>query len=464
MALGALQLRKLLPYLGLLPAWLVLALIAWFRLPEITRQTVWAEDGGVFLRDILASGVWETLATPYDGYLHVIPRALIGIAYTIAPIESFAVSVSFLSCAAVAGVGLAAFFLAKPVIQPPWLRAILVVIPILLPVAPVEVLGNAANVHWYLLWLAPWLLVREPVSPSGRAGFFLVALATAASEVITGLFLPLALWMMWKRHNYWAPLGLIIGVGLQLLTTLFSPRAASLRVENSVEFLSVLIGFFVQPIGSLWRADSRALAADLVEYGGLAVLLPAVLLALLCVAIFMFGRTVWKVAAAYAVGSAGACWAASVLVNAHPMFNYTQFDSQDWQESFQYSRYAAAPGMLLLTLVPLALASLASRFPRKSQCGTRRQSAAALLVFTLVMLTNFFPARTLREDGPEWSAGVRNARAACNSDVTMADSAVTAAPALWKFAQVRVPCAVLAAPQAGGLAAAEDSLDRWPPR
>lgn len=442
-AFSALPLRKYLPHLWVLPAWLLLTLIAWSRLPTTTKQTVWAEDGGVFLRDILANGVWGTIIKPYDGYLHVIPRVLVGIAYKLTPIDAFAVSVSLLSCAAVAAVCLAVFFLAKPVFESPWLRAMLAAIPLLLPVAPVEVLGNAANLHWYLLWLSPWLLVRKPVSARGRAGLFVAAVVVAASEVITGLFMPLALWMMWKRKNYWAPLGLIIGVGLQVLTTLGSPRPASLRVDNSVDPLSVLIGFVVQPIASLWRTDSRTLVANLVDFGGMAVLLPSAAVILLFISVLVFGRTEWKVAAIYAVGAALACWSASVLINAHPMFNYSQFGAQNWQESFQYSRYAAAPGMFLLILVPLACASLADRFQLDRRAKAKITAPAALLVFTLVMLTNFFPAITLREVGPEWSPGVANARAACSSDAQLRNSSVTAAPAPWKFAQVQVPCAVL---------------------
>lgn len=460
MASGMLRHRRFLRYLWVVPAWLVLTFITWFRLPETTRKTVWAEDGGVFLRDVLAHGVWGTLVRPYDGYLHVIPRTLVGIAYKITRIDSFALSVSLLSCAAVAAISVAVFFLARPIFGNPWLRAILAAIPVLLPVAPVEVLGNAANLHWYLLWLAPWLLVRQPVSTGGRAGFFVAALATAASEVITGLFLPLALWMMWKRKNYWAPAGLILGVGVQVLTTLFSPRPASLRVDNSVEPLSVLIGFFVQPVASLWRTDSRTLVANLIDFGGLAVLLPAALLALLCAAVFLFGRKIWKVAAAYAVGSAVACWAASVFINANPMFNYSQFTSQDWQDIFQYSRYAAAPGMFLLILVPLAVASLADRFQGEIGHGAGMQPAASFAVFTLVLLTNFFPAMTLREVGPEWSPGVANARASCTGDAARSETAVTVAPALWKFAQVTVPCPVLAGPDGDGPAAAGASSDR----
>lgn len=443
MVIEVLQLRKLLPHVWLSLAWLALTYIAWCRLPPTTRQTVWAEDGGVFLRDVLSSNGWETLLKPYDGYIHVIPRALVGVVYFIAPIDAFAVWVSFLSCAVAAGVGLGVFVLAKPLIQSPWLRAILAAIPVLLPVAPVEVLGNAANLHWYFLWLSPWLLIHRPVSRGGRAGLFLIALVTSASEVLTGIFVPLAAWMIFKRKNYWAPIGLIVGVGLQLLTTLVSPRGESLRVDNSVGLRSVAIGFFVQPIASLVWTDSHAVAADLANTGMPAVYLPATVLALLFIFILIFGRTMLKVAAMYAVSSAAICWTASVLINANPVFNYAYFSSQDWRQSFQFSRYAVAPGMLLLALIPIALASLIDSRTHSSQPGTKKWSSAALLVFTLVMLPNFFQASTLREAGPEWAAQVVKARAACGSDTTLTESTVSVAPARWKFTQVSLPCALL---------------------
>jgi hypothetical protein len=452
-------LRKSLPWLWLFPASLLLTLINWLRLPTAAKQTAWAEDGGVFLRDILEDGVWGSVLKPYDGYLHIIPRLLVSVAHKITPIDFFALSVSFVSCAAVAVVCLAAFFLAKPVIEDGWLRAMLAAIPVLLPVAPVEVLGNAANLHWYLLWLSPWLLVRKPVTNAGRIGLFLGALLTAASEVITGLFVPLALWMIWKQKNFWAPLGLIVGVGLQMLTALNSPRPASLRIDNSVDLYSVVVGFFVQPVAALWRTDSRTLVANLVDFGGLAVLLPAAVLILLFITILWVGRWIWKAAAIYAVGAALACWAASVLINAHPMFNYSQFSSQDWLQSFQYSRYAAAPGMFLLVLVPLAFASFAHRLQPERR--TRLMAPASLAAFGLVVLTNFFPATTLRDVGPEWSPGVDIARAACVSDPRLVHTPVTVAPAAWKYARVQVPCSLLLSP-AGGPAATEAGMDGQP--
>ncbi|MHC6230429.1 hypothetical protein ACX5I6_12315 [Arthrobacter sp. MMS24-T111] len=206
---------------------------------------------------------------------------------------------------------------------------------------------------------------------------------------------------------------------------------------------SVALGFLVQPVASLVWTDSHTVADDLANTGILAVFLPAIVLTILFILIFMFGRTNLKVAAIYAIGSAATCWTASVLINANPVFNYAYFNSQDWRQSFQFSRYAVAPGMLLLTLIPIALASLSDPPTRSSQPGTKKVFSAALLVFTLVMLPNFFQARTLREAGPEWAAQVVSARAACSSDKTLTESTVSVAPARWKFTRVRLPCALL---------------------
>jgi hypothetical protein len=41
-----------------------LSFIAWFRLPDLTRTTVWAEDGGIFLRDVLSTGKLRSIPTP----------------------------------------------------------------------------------------------------------------------------------------------------------------------------------------------------------------------------------------------------------------------------------------------------------------------------------------------------------------------------------------------------------------
>ena len=70
------------------------------------------------------------------------------------------------------------------------MRATLASAVVLVPAAPIEVLGNAANLHSYCLWLVPWLLLARPASRRGSVGLGAVGLAIALSEIQTALFAP----------------------------------------------------------------------------------------------------------------------------------------------------------------------------------------------------------------------------------------------------------------------------------
>lgn len=426
------------------PVWsaaalVVLTFVAWFRLPSMTRGTVWAEDGGVFLRDILSLGELRSITVPYDGYLHVVPRAVASLASTVAPVDAYAGAMSFLSCFVVAAVAVAVFFLSRSVLESAALRAMLAVIPILLPVGPEEVLGNAANLHWYLLWLAPWLLLYKPTSRYGKAFLFAATLLTAASEIITVMFLPLALWTIVARKNLWGAAGLILGVALQLLATLTKPRFATLPAVDGLDPLSVIYGFFLLPLGSIWHADSRTLGSTIGSVGGWALVVPVVLLLAMVAYTVVVGRPALKLAALGLLTSAALCWTASVVLSGNGMFGYAKYVGTDWTAGFGYIRYAAAPAMFLMALVPIFVAAVAERGVAKSG----RSSAFIAAAFAAVLLGSYFPAATTRQTGPDWAAGVAEARATCTANRGLESATVLVAPTVWKFARVPVPCARL---------------------
>lgn len=434
--------RWILRVLTVLGSLTALTLLAWLRLPEVSRGTVWAEDAAVFLRDTISIGALESITEPYSGYLHVIPRVLSGLAFQLAPIDSYAYMMSLLSCVAVAAIAVSVFFLSRSVIPQLPLRLMLAMIPVFLPIGPLEVLGNAANLHWYLLWLVPWLLLLKPVHWYSKALLFVAALATATSEIITGLFVPLAIWTIIWRKNYWAASGLILGVGLQVLVTASKPRyEAAAPQGDAVEPLSVFYGFVLQAMGSLWETDERTVADSVVNFGGFAMIVPVILVVCLTAYIMVFGRLKWKVMAAYAFGAAAACWTAAIIVNAQPVFNYAAFTMDDWLGQFSFFRYAAAPSMFLLTLIPLSCAVAAER-PR---AGTWRPGYAAPALMLLFLLINYFPSTTTRQTGPEWAMGVEAARSACSADAALAKATVHAAPtdADW---HIDVPCRILLKP------------------
>jgi hypothetical protein len=410
-----------------------LSFVAWFRLPAVSRGTLWAEDAAVFLADTMSLGAWQSVIDPYAGYLHTIPRIISGIAYSIAPIDAYATLISFLSCVAVASIAVGTYFLSGQLFQHRSYRLMVSLIPVLLPVGPLEVLGNVANLHWYLLWLCPWLLIYEPRTWNARAVLFVATLATVTTEIIVGIFLPLALWAIVKRRNYWAPAALIVGIGFQLLATIADPRYAESPRLDSVDPLSVIYGFLLQAVGSIWETDSSTMALNVVTFGGFAVAIPAIIIFGLLIYVVVYGQMKWKVAALYAFAAAAACWGAATVLNPSPAFDFANFSKEDWLSGFTFFRYAAAPSMFLLALVPIACAVADDR-RLIGRSGTRYLAPVILAVF---LSTSYFQASSARQTGPEWKDGVQAAAEQCSADSSLPAAVVSVTPASW---QVTVPC------------------------
>jgi hypothetical protein len=169
------------------------------------------------------------------------------------------------------------------------------------------------------------------------------------------------------------------------------------------------------------------------------MIVPVIIVVGLLAYLMFFGRLKWKLMGAYAFGAAAACWTAAIVVNALPVFDYAAFTPDDWRGQFTFIRYAAAPSMFLLTLVPLACAVAAERSgPRSWRPGY--SAPAVLLIFLLI---NYFPSTTTRQAGPEWGMGVEAARSACSADRALALAAVDAAPTGWR---IDIPCRILLKP------------------
>jgi hypothetical protein len=430
------QRRQTLKVIGGLASVILLTYIAWLRLPELTRETLWAEDGAFFLRDTAVIGPVASIGEPYAGYLHTIPRLISGIAYLVAPLSSFAIMMSFLSCAAVAAISVGVYHLSAALVDNRAIRLMLGMIPVLLPVGPLEVLGNAANLHWYLLWLVPWLLIYEPSRWYGKGGLLVVTFAAATTEIISGLFIPLALWTAFRRRNYWAPVGLLAGLMCQLVATATNPRYGSPPDVAPADPLSVLYGFGLQAVASLWETDKRSMASTIVNYGAFPVLIPAAVIAGLLIYVLVLGSTKWKFVAAYSFSAAALCWTAAVVVNVSAQLDFASFSEADWLEHFTFFRYAAAPSMFLLILVPAAVAVAAER-AGSTKVRSFFWAPAVLLVFLSV---NYFPALPVRQTGPEWEKFLAVAREECVVNGGVGDIGVALAPAPW---QATLPCSVV---------------------
>lgn len=173
---------------------------------------------------------------------------------------------------------------------------------------------------------------------------------------------------------------------------------------DAVDKLSVLMGNVLLPIGSSWRPDSRTLASGIVNFGSWVLGIPTLLFIGLLAFVLAKGTKALKFGAVAPIAAPGLCWAASVVLSGNTMFNYAVYTESDWANSLTYIRYAAAPGMFLLLLVPLAIAT-------DVHYGHISRGSVPFFarIIVILLLVSYFPAATIRQTGPAQAPGVEAA-------------------------------------------------------
>ncbi|WIB31753.1 hypothetical protein [Curtobacterium sp. MCSS17_005] len=415
--------------------------LAWYRLGPVPRNTVWAEDGGVFLRERIAMGPVDTLLHPYAGYVHLLPRLIVDLGYALPP-ERYAQVVALAACTVVGGVCALVFVLSRDVVRPWPLRLVLAAVPVVLPLAPYEISGNAANLHWFLLVLVPWVFAWRARSWWAAGALAVVAGAAVLTEPLTALFAPLLLLSWTPRGRAPGPAGrwtalpvtvvAVVALVVQGVTTLTSPRVLA---TGSPAVRDVLAGYLLRPVAGAWDPDLGAVLTAVVEHGWAVVVVPAALLVVVLLAAVVVGpaRTRWMVAA-LTVGSLAVWWAA-VLAN--------DGDGLRWSApvaalaAVPPQRYAAAAGLLLVSATVVAAATLVdarswSRTAGRTGGPGRLVGAlAGWCVVTAVVASavlHVAPTVTRRSDGPVWAGQLPAAVVACDADPTLQVARVKSNP------------------------------------
>jgi hypothetical protein len=186
-------------------------------------DSVWAEDPAIYLPQALAHP-WHLLQ-PYGGYLQLVPR-LIGQLAALLPIRDaaavFAVSGALIASAC----GLFTYHASAGQVSSRWLRVLLGLSVVLLPVAQLEIADNGVNSIWYLLAALFWAALWRPRSRAGAGVTAVVAFAAAASSSLALLFAPLfvarALVVPRRLREHAATAGWAAGCLLQVVAILTS--------------------------------------------------------------------------------------------------------------------------------------------------------------------------------------------------------------------------------------------------
>ena len=159
--------------------------------PSEALDSLWAEDGQIFLQDGITRDFPSTLFDTYAGYLVFVPR-LIGEIGTTVPLRDAAAAVALASAVTIALSGLAVWVGSSGLIRSPYLRGTLVALTILSPVASLESVVSVAYVPWYMLFGSFWLLFWRPRTTASAALGALFLLLTGLSTPGVWFFAPVA--------------------------------------------------------------------------------------------------------------------------------------------------------------------------------------------------------------------------------------------------------------------------------
>jgi hypothetical protein len=405
------------------------ALLAWYRVPDGQRNTLYAEDGVLFLPQWVIGGHFSLLWEPYAGYQHLIPRFVSWGVTTFLPVPWWGIAVTAISCGIVGVVAALIFVCSADVMAYLPARVVAALITVLIPIAAVEPLGNLANLHWFLLYLTPWLLLAVPRSWTGLwliAGAMLLATMTEPQCLV---FAPLALWrfVTFPRSRV-----IVIAYGLgmlaQTITYLTAPRDS---VPGRPPWLSLAQGYVLDVGMSITTSRADLLGSTILRVGWWVGFLWVLLICALAVVGFVLGRTPARLMLASLLLGSVASWSLSYVLNNVPAY-YFSLMGPDQLANPPLIRWGTAASMMLAATIPVAVAVLVQRFPR--------WWPAALTVLSLLMLLMIVNlAHHPSVPGSPWSDQLDAAETACAADPN-ATVIVTVQPSTW---QVGLPCFVI---------------------
>jgi hypothetical protein len=419
-------------------AGLALALFALVVVAELARigwsaslDSLWAEDGQIFLQGAMTHSFLDAVTAEYAGYLVLVQR-LIAEAASALPLRDAPETFSILAAAVAALAGFVVWHATAGHISSPILRGTLVLLTVLTPVGGLETIDSATYVAWYMLFACFWILLWRPRTTTGAvlAGAF-VAL-TALSNPGIWFFLPVALLRLLAARDRrdLAILAGYFGGGLLQILVVASSSYEGVQAEWTADIWTVLLQRVV---------DGAAFGLRL--GGGAWVVLGWPFLIALTVAMAIglaFGllrsdRSV-RYLAALALPIALLMFVVSIYQRAvaTPML----WADNAWNGAA--GRYSLVPAMLLVSVI-VAIVDRSWKGRRWGDRGSWPGIAvvAALLVAMLVSL----PSRDIAARGaPPWEAAVDSAERSCHEG-TGSDAVLPISPPGFG---VTLPCSAIA--------------------
>lgn len=382
----------------------VSAVLSFLRMTPAAAAAIWAEDGRDFIANRAASTFGADWLTPYAGYLHLVPRIVADVTVTFVPSPAWAWSMSIGSSLIVGLVSVAAFLATQHLL--PWLpaRIFLAFVPTLTPVIVDQVVGNAANLHTYFLWLIPFLFFVFPRRWWAAYAVGVLMLVSALTEIQAVIFAPLVFWRARDRTGWPARVGYIVGMGAQTFSALTSDREAYSDGPRP-GLGDVAAGYVANGVGGVLTGRSSYVGKLIAMTGwGFLGLVAIVLLAALVYVVLRGTRPQRVLAGVLAYGSV-ASFAIGYVLNPRPGLYYSTYTPESWL-GFGLLRYGVPSAMFLVSIAIIAMAVGRSR-------GGRILPAGIALVLIVLSVAGFRSSPGVRADGPEWDVERDKAVAVC---------------------------------------------------
>jgi hypothetical protein len=353
-------------------------------------NTLWAEDGHVFLGQATTQGIWRPFTETWHGYVHMAPR-LLAAGLSQLPLSDAAFGFAVAAATVTGLVTALVFHLSSAVMSSPAARLVAALGVALIPSGQHAVLNNIANLHWFLIFASFWVLLCVARTPTLLGLGSVVTFLAAASDPLAVMLLPLAglrLASVRGRAIRAPEMALCLGLLVEVVAVL---TANTPRVRQHATWLQLLEWLPVHGVSAAILGD-RFFGTDVNTSLPLGLVVSAVVLAVAVAVARLDRKRRYPLVTVLVIGI---------------VISYLFTTAVAGGTAF---RYSALPSMFLAAIIGLGIDALV---PLPSRQRMRLFVLGAFAIAVCSMWAHSYRTVDRRGNGPTWTSQLAIAKTRC---------------------------------------------------